>query len=546
MRHAFLSGSARGGIFALLCLLVSALLALLGCDRDKPPQPPATRTAELPTLRIYAVAGAAGAIEPCGCVKDMLGGIDHAAAWVSSQKEGAQHSLVLGAGPMFFSDPNFSSEEQTQEVFKAEAMAASLKDLGLVAWAPGANDWALGVPRFAELSKTSGASPLAANLNKSAGPVVATQVLSVGDLRVGVTGISLPRYQNGKVDFEILDARKALLKSRDELKKQGAGLLVALLSAQRGEALRLIEGVPGFHLAIVGKAYDQGEANDRPFSPELVGQTLVTQSTNHLQGVSVIDLFIRDGDLSFSDGTGLDVLSRRRSLEHQIQELAARISKLKKSGKGQANDIVTQEKRLAGLRKELGQTSVSQPPQKGSYFLYDLVEIREGAGTHQGVASRLAAYYKRVNSHNREVFKDKEPRPAPEGKPHYVGVAICSNCHMEERAVWDKTRHAVAYGTLVSQHKEFNLDCVSCHVTGYEKPGGTTVTHVENLSSVQCEVCHGPGSQHAENPADKALIVGVPPRDLCASACHHPPHVGDSWSVDDAWPKILGQGHGKL
>src|SRR5690606_2130913 len=110
----------------------------------------------------------------------------------------------------------------------------------------------------------------------------------------------------------------------------------ALLSAQRGEALRLIEGVPGFHLAIVGKAYDQGEANDRPFSPELVGQTLVTQSTNHLQGVSVIDLFIRDGDLSFSDGTGLDVLSRRRSLEHQIQELAARISKLKKSGKGQA------------------------------------------------------------------------------------------------------------------------------------------------------------------------------------------------------------------
>src|SRR5690606_3622429 len=218
-----------------------------------------------------------------------------AAAWVSSQKEGAQHSLVLGAGPMFFSDPTFSSEEQTQEVFKAEAMAASLKDLGLVAWAPGANDWALGVPRFAELSKTSGASPLAANLNKSAGPVVATQVLSVGDLRVGVTGISLPRYQNRKVDFEILDARKALLKSRDELKKQGAGLLVALLSAQRGEALRLIEGVPGFHLAIVGKAYDQGEANDRPFSPELVGQTLVNQSTNHLKVGTVIDLYIRHG-----------------------------------------------------------------------------------------------------------------------------------------------------------------------------------------------------------------------------------------------------------
>lgn len=532
--------------FFVLWLLTLALSALWGCDREKPAQPPAKKVEERPTLRIYAMAGAAGAVEPCGCVKDMLGGIDHAAAWVDSQRGRAPHSLVLGAGPMFFSDPTFSSDAQTQEVFKAEAMAASLKDLGLTAWAPGANDWAMGVPRFSELSKSSGAFPIAANLGELAGPVVATQILSAGGLKVGVTGISLPQYQNGKVEFEIHDAKQALLRSREELKKQGASILVALLAAQRGEALRLVEGVPGFHLAIVGKAYDQGEANDKPFTPELVGQTLVTQATNHLQGISVVDLIVREGDFSFADGTGLDALSRHRSLEHQVTDLATRISKLKESGQGQASDIASQEKRLVALKKELSQTPSTQTPQKGSYFLYDLVEIREGAGTHQGVASRLAAYYKRVNGYNREVFKDKKPRPAQEGKAHYVGVEICSNCHMEERAVWDKTRHAVAYGTLVSEHKEFNLDCVSCHVTGYEKPGGSTVTHVENFTSVQCEVCHGPGSQHAENPADKELIVGAPPRDLCASSCHHPPHVGDNWSVDDAWPKILGQGHGKL
>ena len=63
--------------------------------------------------------------------------------------------------------------------------------------------------------------------------------------------------------------------------------------------------------------------------------------------------------------------------------------------------------------------------------------------------------------------------------------------------MWDKTRHAHAYETLATQFKEYNLDCVSCHVTGYEQPGGSSVTHVDKLNDVQCEFCHGPSSRHA-------------------------------------------------
>jgi hypothetical protein len=124
-----------------------------------------------------------------------------------------------------------------------------------------------------------------------------------------------------------------------------------------------------------------------------------------------------------------------------------------------------------------------------------------------------------------------------------VGVEVCSSCHLEERAFWNKMRHAKAYETLASQNKEYNLECVSCHVTGYEEPGGSTVAHVEKLTAVQCETCHGPGSRHVEDPADLKLIRLEPPRTLCASSCHHPPHVGPSWNVDEAWPKIIGEGH---
>jgi len=123
-----------------------------------------------------------------------------------------------------------------------------------------------------------------------------------------------------------------------------------------------------------------------------------------------------------------------------------------------------------------------------------------------------------------------------------VGVDACSGCHASEREFWDKTPHHSAYATLARQNKEFNLECVSCHVTGYEAPGGSTVAHVDRLTDVQCEVCHGPGSRHAEKPKQAGLI-SIPERSLCAAKCHHPPHVHADWSVDFAWPVIVGKGH---
>jgi 2',3'-cyclic-nucleotide 2'-phosphodiesterase (5'-nucleotidase family) len=414
---------------ALLALALAAALFLgfvSGCDRDKPPRRPSQKEAQ-PTVRIYALAGAAGAVEPCGCVKDMLGGVDHAAAWIVSQSKQAPASIVLGAGPMFFSDPSFAGTGHEQNLFKAEAMAASLKDLKLVAWAPGANDWAFGVPRFSELVKLSGARSLAANLPAEAGLVSTSTLVVSGGIKVGLTGVSVPEYQSGRVTFKIGDAQKALGVAQAELKRQGAEILVALLSAQRGEALRLIENTPGFHLAIIGKGFDQGELNDQPFTPELIGGTLVTQATNHLQGVSVIDLFVRDGKFEFADGSGLDVLSQRRSLSNQIDALRMRVSELKANKSAKPEDITAQEARVGELEKQIKTLKDPETPSNKSYFLYDLVEVRENAGSHEGVASRLSAYYRQVNEHNRVTFKDKKPRPVAEGEASYVGAEICSN-----------------------------------------------------------------------------------------------------------------------
>ena len=180
---------------------------------------------------------------------------------------------------------------------------------------------------------------------------------------------------------------------------------------------------------------------------------------------------------------------------------------------------------------------------KGSYFRYTMVEVRDKLGSEKAVHGEMAAYYKRVNEHNKVAFADRKPPPPEPGQAAYIGVDACTDCHDDARKVWDKTSHATAYPTLQKDFKEYNLDCVSCHVTGYDKPGGSTVTFNAKLQNVQCETCHGPGSLHVKDPKNKALIVGSPKTELCAG-CHHPPHV-ESFSAKEKVKLILGPGHGQ-
>lgn len=534
-------------VFELLLPLALGLAmtaGLAGCRSDKKASSQAPDLPQKPTLRILTLGGAAGAVEPCGCVKDMLGGVDHAAALVASSKKAAGSVLLLGAGSMFFQDPQVEPEKQKQAELKAETMAASLRDIGLVAWAPGANDWALGVDAFRRLAVQAGAHPLALNLPPESGTQAVTQIVERAGLRIGLLGISVPRYRGGDVGFEVGQVAPSMSRGLQELDQNGAQLKVALLAAPRGEALRLVEQSPGLDLAILGKPFDQGEANDATFEPMLLGKTLVVQGQNHLQGVPVVDLFVQNDDHSFVDGSGLERAAARASLTRRIEQLEARLGVWKQEGSTVSPARVQERERdLARLKQQLGTLGETPPPKQGSYFLYDLSFVRETLGADPRVASRLLAYYKQVNELNRELFKDKKPAPVAEGQSSYVGVDVCSTCHQEERAFWNSTPHARAYETLLKDHKQFNLDCVSCHVTGYDQPGGSTVTFVDDLKAVQCENCHGPGSRHVTDPANRELIQTVPSQDLCPT-CHHPPHVEEDWTVTEAWPHIIGPGHG--
>jgi hypothetical protein len=168
--------------------------------------------------------------------------------------------------------------------------------------------------------------------------------------------------------------------------------------------------------------------------------------------------------------------------------------------------------------------------------------MRPALGKDASVEADMLTYYKAVDDHNRVAFAGRMPPVAAPDQASYVGIDACTSCHAAARTVWNGTPHAHAYATLADQFKELNLECVSCHVTGYERPGGSTVTHVDGLKNVQCEVCHGPGSRHVQRPADKTRIVAAPDPAVCLG-CHHPPHV-EGFDPGVKLREILGPGHG--
>lgn len=494
------------------------LAACEGCKSTSPVTQPVESVNTPPTLRFYLVSDLAGALEPCGCVKDQLGGLDRFLAYEEHESERGVTSAMVAAGPLFFMDSSLAEDRKSQELTKAETLADGLHRAKLLAFAPAKNDLALGENTLAALATRSGAAALGAQTR--------TAVREVGGVKVGLIGV-------GPEDTE--RATEVAKAGYDAVKSQGARVFVVLASVGRGAAKRIADAVPELTAVVVGAASGGGDANTDTPPGERLGNVLIAETGNHLQTVAVLDLTVRGDGTSFADASNLDDRKSRRELDEKIKRLHAKTASAVAPSEAE-------RAQLSALRSERDKLDIAPAPKEGSYARYRILEVRESLGKAEFATQLFRTYYKKVNDANKLAFADRKPRAPAAGEPAYVGQDACVDCHEAPKKVWDKTAHAHAYATLADQFKEFNLDCVSCHVTGYDKPGGSTVTAVKGLTDVQCEVCHGPGSKHAKDPK-LAMPIPKPGADACLS-CHHPPHV-HTFDAASKMNEILGPGHGR-
>ena len=153
-------------------------------------------------------------------------------------------------------------------------------------------------------------------------------------------------------------------------------------------------------------------------------------------------------------------------------------------------------------------------------------------------------------------------------KPVYVGVRVCAGCHSAagiggQYGKWLLSKHSAAYAVLAKPEgpeiaklsglrtlPQDSAICLGCHATAWsaEDWEKDETFHIED--GVQCELCHGPGSEYASLEVMKdrqaAMKAGLrmPDQDFCIN-CHieKGSHVAvlnqPPLDVKKGWPLLL-------
>lgn len=156
-----------------------------------------------------------------------------------------------------------------------------------------------------------------------------------------------------------------------------------------------------------------------------------------------------------------------------------------------------------------------------------------------------------VNSKNAGSFK-------------YVGVSKYVTCHKtdaqgKQQDIWKNSGHSQAWKTLlteaadkIAKDKGFNTkasetpQCIKCHVLGKDIVPEELTESFSKEDGVQCESCHGPGSEYKAlsimKDKQKSIENGLNPisdkNQLCVS-CHNPESpTYKEFKFDEMWEKI--------
>lgn len=449
-----------------------------------------------------------GYLGPCGCSENMRGSISRAAFQVAEARKTAKGPVhFVDCGDGLFGDANIPELAVPQQERKAKALADAWKAMGLDVRVPGPLDDARGAEFHASLAL----------------PELASGSFKVID---GVAIIHAPTVKDAS----------ALVPA---VKKAGARFVVAVVQTYFSEVLREVIDPTGLDLVLAIKSKDAFSAEESRFAG---GVTKVAQIQS--KGRSMLKLSLRfegNGTVEWLKGDG----ERDRELhamDQRIELLRAQVNEpmlneeLKALRKAKLEEIIARREALAAAPVVI--------PAGKSVAQARVIPLETSFAKDEKVALIEKAYDVDVGLMNFKYAQEKGVScpPASVDAPGIVGSAQCESCHVTAADFWKKTKHPLAWKALEAVGKQNHLDCVTCHVTGWQKPDGVCrLDVIAGRQEVGCEACHGPGSLHVKSPM-KANIVRAAEAKTC-TGCHDREN-SPTFEFETYLGKVVGPGHG--
>ncbi len=193
---------------------------------------------------------------------------------------------------------------------------------------------------------------------------------------------------------------------------------------------------------------------------------------------------------------------------------------------------------VAGNRgKDLGEITLSRLADGSVDFSdFKIHELDEAYPDDPEIQTRVDNFLEEAKERKKREKLIKElarKHSENESTEAFTGTETCKRCHIREFEIWADNPHAHAMVSLENEFEENNPECIGCHVTGWEMPGGYGMDQRNNqmLASVQCEACHGYGTTHDRNGA-----IMSEARNSC-TRCHDAEFSPD-FEFSDYWARI--------
>lgn len=397
-----------------------------------------------------------GELDNCGCSEGQFGGLPRKAAAFNGIRQAAPHAVHLDAGNLFFQKTPQNDIERSQMVMKAEYIVKAYNTIGCEALNIGQTDLLLGVNVLQQLQ------------HQALFPFVSSNIF------YRATGEPVfKQYSICQVD----GLKIGILGVCPPDAPHAESIVIADPADAAREALKTIEGQSDMVilLSTCGKETDKRLA---ALFPEV--RIIVSGNT----------------DSNTSTGN-IDADTAIVSSKKQGQCLGRLDVAVKQSPFASAASLT---------------------------FNNTLIPLNDALTGDSHIAEMVKDYTARVNGMNKQaLFKKKRETSgqAIHADYSYTGADACTTCHPAQYDNWLQSAHAGAYKTLADKGRNFDTECLSCHTTGYGETGGYDVSQADAspLLGVQCESCHGPGSNHKE----KGTILRTVGPEVCVS-CHAEKH----------------------
>jgi len=444
--------------------------------------------------------------------------------------------LILDAGALLFDLPVLAPSQVPGKKELAEGIMQAMLSMQYNAIGIAPQDISGGIEFLESLQDKYAVPFVSANLvRKNNGdtvfkPFIRQRLDDISVAVLGLTGIA-PGAQNSALlkNVSVLPWQKAIPKTLHTL-GNSADMIILLSSLPEQTNREIAQQFKEINLIL------QAGHSAVNRAPQHFGNSLITQTAGKGKYVGWMDI-----NWTMAKKWRQDYSPRLKTSRNQLDRISWRLERMEKKYpvKNLKENAQYQElqKEKSSLLNEIEEIKKLQQQTENDLatYRYRAIDLKKALPEDPEVRSIVAVTKQRIYEINKKRLNELTKKSGKTNiSASMAGWKSCRSCHLEQTAFWEKTAHAKAWDTLTKTKRQFNQDCLICHVTlpTYDQEivirDNLIAALTPEFHGVSCEACHGPAKKHVEKPEQNRVLR--PTVQTCVT-CHTPDH-DDNFNFD--------------